>query len=120
MYYAHTILFVFQKYTVPTCMVCFSPEQESAVTVTQYGRFDESQILLIKVLLMCLQDFPKDALVYPKADSNLIDRERVVDSALSIAFLNQYMLSIECMTYCKEKLEVGISQDISISKTSVN
>ena len=88
--------------TVHTFMVCFSPEQES-VTSTQYGRFDDSQTSLLKVPLMCLQDFPGNALVSPTADSNLIGRERVVDSALSIAFLNQYRLSIECMTCCMEK-----------------
>ena len=106
-----------QRHTVPTCMVCFSSEQESAVTLTQYGRFDESQGSLMKVPLMCLQDFPGNAFISPKADWNLIDRERVVDSVLSFASLNQYMLSIECMTYCVEKLVVGIAQDISISKT---
>ena len=116
-FYVHTILPYSQKHAVPTCMVCFSPEQESVFTVTQYGRFDDSQISLIKVPLMCLQDFPGDALVYPKADSNLIDRERVVDSALPITFLNQYKLNIECMTCCMEKLDVGIAEDISISKT---
>ena len=99
-YYAHIILFVFPKHTVPTCMVCFSPEQES-VTLTQYG-LGESQISLVKIPLMCLQDFPGNALISPTADLNLIDRERVEDSALSITFSNQYMLSIECMLYCKE------------------
>ena len=115
-YYSHTILSVCLK-TVPTCMVCFSPEQES-VTATQYGRFDESQISLLNVSLIFLQDFPGDALVSPTADLSLIDRERVVDSGLSVTSLNQYRLSIECMTYCMEKLEVGISQDIS--KTLAN
>ena len=87
-----------QKHTVPTCMVCFSPEQESAVTVTQYGRFDESHVSLMKVPLMCLQDFPGNALMSPKADWNLIDRERAVDSAVSIASLNQYMRCQLCFS----------------------
>ena len=109
-YHAHTIqdLSVCPK-TVCTFMVCFSPEQES-VTSTQYGRFDDSQTSLIKIPLMCSQDFPGNALVSPTADSNLIDRERVVDSALPIAFLNQYKLSIECMTCCVEIIGCRINQ----------
>ena len=57
-----------QKHTIPTCMVCFSPEQESVIS-TQYGLLGESHIS--KIPLMCLQDFPGDALVYPAADMSL-------------------------------------------------
>ena len=57
-------------------MVGFSPEQGSAIS-TQYGLLGASQTSLLEVSLTCLQDFPGDALVYPTADSSLIDKERV-------------------------------------------